>query len=106
MGNSIKLDDIAKHLHFTHENTKKLLDIFYTSSKTLLDNIQEAIQTNDYETIHRNAHSLKGSSSNLLFSHVSEVAKKIEDAASKKEKYPYKDDVTKIETLLKNTEIV
>lgn len=106
MGHSIKLDDIATRLRFSPENTKKLLEIFYTSSKTILEHITEATKNNDFESIHRNAHSLKGSASNLLFTHISDIAKEMEEAASKQEKRAYKEDVARIESLLKNTEIV
>ncbi len=106
MSDTIKLQDIANKVRFTQDNTKKLIEIFYTSSNTILENILIAIEKKDFESIHRNAHSLKGSSANLLFSNVAKIAQEIEDAAAHKKNYSYKEQVLNIKDILKRTQII
>ncbi len=106
MSDIIKLQDIANKVHFTHENTKKLIDIFYTSSNTILENMLIAIKEKDFDGIYRQAHSLKGSSSNLLFTSVAQIAREIEDAAANKKEYNYEEHVINIKDILKRTQII
>ena len=105
MKHEIAIQDIASKLNFTVENTYKLLDIFYDSSNTLLDNIEASILNNDFDKIYRNAHSIKGSSSNLLFNNIYNIAKEIEHCAKEELEYPYLEKVNEIRTLLKETKI-
>lgn len=106
MKKTIAVQDIANKLHFSIENTYKILEIFYESSQTILNNLETAIQENDFDKIYRHAHSIKGSSSNLLFDDVYAIAKEIEQSAQEQTDYPYLEKVTEIRTIIKNTKIV
>lgn len=106
MQNEIQIKDIADKLNFSLENTQKILEIFYESTSTILNNLEESIHNNDYDKIYRNAHSIKGSSSNLLFNDVYSLAKEIESNAKAELEYPYLEKVTQIRKLLKETKII
>lgn len=106
MQNTIKIEDIAQRLNFSIENSYKILEIFYESSNKILDNLEESITLNDFDKIYRNAHSIKGSSSNLLFNEVYEIAKEIETfSKSNNAEYPYTDRVKEIRNILENTRV-
>jgi len=106
MQNEIQIKNIADKLNFSIENTYKLLDIFYESSSTILNNLETSIKQNDYDKIYRNAHSIKGSSSNLLFNDVYLIAKEIEHNAKNEQDYPYLLKVNEMRTIIKDTKIV
>lgn len=106
MQNEIQIKDIADKLNFSIENTNKILDIFYESSSTILNNLEASIKQNDYDKIYRNAHSIKGSSSNLLFNNVYLIAKEIEHNAKNELDYPYLQKVDEMRNIIKDTKIV
>lgn len=105
MKHEIAINDIANKLKFSIENTYKLLDIFYESTSQILNSIEESIANHDFDKIYRNAHSIKGSSSNLLFDEIYYIAKEIEQYAKNERDYPYLEKVNEIRTLLKETKI-
>lgn len=106
MKKEIKIEAIADKLNFSIENTHKILDIFYESSNTILNNLETSINTKDFDKIYRNAHSIKGSSSNLLFNEVYSIAKDIEKSAQQKSDYPYLEKVNEMRTIIKTTKII
>jgi HPt (histidine-containing phosphotransfer) domain-containing protein len=106
MANMILLQDIAQRVNFSLENTQKLLDIFYESTHTLLNRLDEAIEANDYDTIYRSSHSLKGSASNLLFDDIYAITKELEAAAKEKQPYEYSKKVEEIRYILQHTQVI
>lgn len=107
MQNEIKISDIAEKLHFTIENTHKLLEIFYESSSNIVNHLEESFEENDYDKIYRYAHSLKGSSSNLLFNEVANICKEIENSAQEQNSdFPYLQEIRRAKALIKETKII
>ena len=106
MQRTIEIQKIANRVNFTVENTHKLLEIFYESTDKILNNLETYIKQNDYDKIYRNAHSLKGSSSNLLFDDVYVIAKEIESSAKEELDYPYLNKLHEIRAIIKTTKIV
>jgi len=58
-----------------------LIDSFTEESSTIMDNLKNAINSNEYENIKLHAHSIKGSAGNLKFNEVYEMAKEMELSA-------------------------
>ena len=106
MYSSIKLENISKSTHMSPLMTKKLIDIFYTSTDTILEKMEVAIDKEDFDQIFRTAHTIKGSASNLLFESLASVAKEIELSAQKEEYIDYGKKFLKLKDILKNTKII
>ena len=106
MYTSIKLENISKSTHMSPIMTKKLIDIFYTSTDTILDKMEVAIDNKDFDQIFRTAHTIKGSASNLLFDSLAITAKEIEQAAQKEEELDYAQKFLKLKDILQNTKFI
>lgn len=102
----IQLQDIADRVNFSLENTQKLVDIFYESTNSILNKLDTAIQSNDYDSIYRSSHSLKGSASNLLFDDIYAITKEMEAAAKDAQPYEYAQKVQEIRNILETTQVV
>lgn len=68
--------------------------------------INESIEKNDFETIMRLGHSMKGAGGGYGFDYVSEVGQAIEEAAKKAHAGDIKEWTLKLENYLKNVEVV
>lgn len=106
MYTSIKLENISKSTHMSLPMTKKLIDIFYTSTDTILENMEIAIDKEDFDQIFRTAHTIKGSAANLLFESLAITAKEIELSAQKEEDIDYGKKFLKLKDILKNTKFI
>lgn len=106
MNNTIKIEDVSKRTHMSMPMATKLIDIFYTSTHNILDQMEKAIKTNDYEQIFRTSHTIKGSASNLLFKDLELVAKEIEQASKEKVKIEYHNKFLQLKDILKNTKFI
>ncbi|WP_448375863.1 histidine kinase N-terminal 7TM domain-containing protein [Fervidobacterium sp.] len=69
---------------FTIEFEMELIKTFISSSKASLNNIISALSIGDFETIQREAHSIKGSAKALNFAEIAEIARTVEFAAKEK----------------------
>lgn len=68
--------------------------------------INESIEKNDFETIMRLGHSMKGAGGGYGFHYVTEVGQSIEEAAKKADAGDIKAWTLKLENYLKNVEVV
>lgn len=68
--------------------------------------INECIEKNDFETIMRLGHSMKGAGGGYGFDYVSEVGQAIEEAAKKADTGDIKAWTLKLENYLKDVEVV
>jgi HPt (histidine-containing phosphotransfer) domain-containing protein len=75
------LEQIANDLDFEVEDVQELIDIFTEVAKSSLELMKIGINENNFEKITQSAHSIKGSSSNILLDDISKLAKEIEMSA-------------------------
>lgn len=83
------LSNLKEMLHLTDEIMMRLYATFFETVAVTLQTLKDAIEAEDYEAIKLHAHSIKGSSSSLCYSAISEVAETIEKKAGAKENYAY-----------------
>jgi HPt (histidine-containing phosphotransfer) domain-containing protein len=85
----INIQKIANELEFEIEDVKMLIGVFLDSAKENLEKIESAIEQNDYETIFKSAHSIKGSSANFTLDDISQLAKEMEVNARNQQEIDY-----------------
>jgi len=76
-------------LHLTDEVMMRLNNKFFDSVALTLGQLQEAIDTADHDLVERLAHSIKGGSSSLQYTFISEIATRLEEKAQAKEDHGY-----------------
>lgn len=64
------------------ELLEDVLDLFQTTSRRLLEEIEEARTAGDREALRKSAHSLKGAAANICATRVQEVARTLEECCS------------------------
>jgi HPt (histidine-containing phosphotransfer) domain-containing protein len=78
----INFDEMAASIGLKPKHLPMLIGVFLEESVTILNNLELAIKSRDYPSIKLHAHSLKGSSGNLKFNELYEMAKEMEFAAA------------------------
>ncbi|MEA3513666.1 MAG: Hpt domain-containing protein [Campylobacterota bacterium] len=99
---NIDLQQIADELDFDFEDVEMLMEVYLDSTLENIDKLEKAIESNDFESIYQLGHSLKGSSSNLLFKDIASVAKDIEENGKNKIAIDYKEKFNLLKTLVSN----
>ena len=79
---NLDFDEMAEAIGLKPKHMPMLVGSFLEESGTILVNIEAAIASNSYNDLKLNAHSIKGSSGNLKFNEIYEMAKEMELAAS------------------------
>jgi len=97
-----QIKNIAIQLDFDIEDVEMLMEAFSISSIEIMGNLKVAIEENNFDDIFYNAHSLKGSSSNLLLDDIAEISAEIEKQSKEKNNINYLDKYNKLELLLKD----
>jgi HPt (histidine-containing phosphotransfer) domain-containing protein len=77
----MKIEDLVANLGLDIEDVKELLELYVGATSSDLKAMQEAIDNNDVDIIHKRAHSIKGASGNLGLTDFYELAKEIDDKA-------------------------
>lgn len=72
---------LAENLGLTVEEFSELLEIYRQTTNSDLDELRAAFKAGDAGKIHEKAHSIKGSSGNLGFKELYELAREIDDNA-------------------------
>jgi len=94
---NVDVESLANELELEIEDIKMLLVNFLQVSNDYLFELDKAIESEDFEQIAHNAHSIKGSSANLGLKEISFVAKEIElNAKANKRDFNYKDAYAKL----------
>jgi PAS domain S-box-containing protein len=89
---AISADEMAAKIGLNVKHIPILVQSFVGESTSILEELQAAITNKDYEALANAAHSIKGSSGNLKFDAMYELAKEVElTAKDKKEDYPYQE---------------
>lgn len=76
-------------LHLTDDIIIRLNNKFFETVSVTIEKLAEAIEAVNFESIATNAHSIKGSSSSLWYTQISEIAQRLEESAKDKERYEY-----------------
>lgn len=100
MSKNIDLQKIAEELEFDLEDVKMLISVFLESANELMLNLKEAITNNNFESIHQNAHAIKGSAANLTLVDISNTAKEMELASREKSTINYMEYYKKLEKFI------
>ena len=90
--NNISAEEMAAAIGLNIKHIPVLIQSFTQESIGILENLEAAIEAKNYENISSHAHSIKGSSGNLKFKEIYELAKDMELCAKEgREDYPYAD---------------
>lgn len=88
--NNISAEEMAAKIGLNVKHIPILVQSFIEESKTIMEQLEKAVAAKDYAQIGSTAHSIKGSSGNLKFDAMYELAKDVElSAKAGKEDYPY-----------------
>ena len=88
--NNISAEEMAAKIGLNVKHIPILVQSFTEESKILLKQLETAIHAKDYTEVGNVAHSIKGSSGNLKFDEMYELAKALEHSAKTVDKeYPY-----------------
>ncbi len=86
----VDFEMVAKELGFELEDVTMLLDMFIESCENSIAALESGIEGLDFALISSEAHSIKGSASNLMLEHLADLAFSIESAAkSGEESFDY-----------------
>ena len=77
----MNINAIADNLGLEIEDIKELLDLYVKTTSAELKELKAALASNNAEKVHKNSHSIKGSSGNLGLTDLFELARKIDDRA-------------------------
>lgn len=87
---NISAEEMAIKIGLNVKHIPILVQSFTEESKTLLEQLKSAIDKHNYQEIGNIAHSIKGSSGNLKFDAMYELAKELEHSAkTERSEYPY-----------------
>ncbi len=79
---SLSHDAMASSIGLNVKHIPILIESFIQESNGAIAKLQEAIDTKDFNTIHKEAHFIKGSAGNLQFQEVYEMCKEMEQEAT------------------------
>lgn len=100
--------DLAKFEKITkgdREFQQQLLTIFMEDAPGFVEDIKKALVTQDYESLERRAHQLKGSSASIAMFELSTIAEKLEKQGNNKKIEDYEDMVEQMEVILKQVQL-
>jgi len=87
---NLSAEEMAEKIGLNAKHIPVLIQSFTEESVGILEQLEEAISSNNYAEISSTAHSIKGSSGNLKFTEMYELAKEVElSAKDSKADYPY-----------------
>lgn len=75
---TLSIASMAADIGLKPKHIPMLVESYLEESEEILTRLEEAIRVKDYESINHNAHSIKGSSGNLHFNEIYEMAKSME----------------------------
>ena len=77
----MRISEMAANIGLEVEEFNEIFEIYMETTATDLLALKDALDANDAEEVHRKAHSMKGSSGNLGFNELFELAREIDDHA-------------------------
>ncbi len=98
---NISAEEMASKIGLNVKHIPILVQSFIKESQGLIEQLEAAIAAKDYDRISNVSHSIKGSSGNLKFTEMYELAKEMElSAKDRKEDYCYADACESIKTAI------
>ncbi|HIP19694.1 MAG TPA: Hpt domain-containing protein [Sulfurimonas sp.] len=99
-------DDMAKAIGLKPKHIPLLLSSFLEESEAILPKLKISIENNNYEEIRAASHSIKGSSGNMRFNELYEMAKEMElSAADANDSFEYAEYLEAITTAVATIKI-
>ncbi|MDH5464715.1 MAG: Hpt domain-containing protein [Thiovulaceae bacterium] len=96
---------VAKELGISEKHIPLLINSFLDESKSIMENLTQAVTAQDFANIALYAHSIKGSAANLRISDVQEKALAIELAGKENNAgYDYPSEVNTLQSLIDSIE--
>ena len=102
--NDFDLKKTANELGIDCDTLIMLLDMFAESLGDEIQNIRQAVQSNNLADIHKFAHGLKGSAANLRFKELAECCRILESNAKTGADIDYKKAFENLEKVADSTE--
>ena len=103
---NLNAEEMATKIGLNVKHMPILIKSFLDEGKTIIKQLESAVEDNDYEKISLNAHSIKGSAGNLKFDEIYELAKDIElSAKDSKVDFPYKEACSSIKKAIESISI-
>jgi len=87
----MNLEYIAESLGFDLEDVQMLMDMFLQNANQSLEELNQAVETGNYEDIKNASHAIKGSSANLMLNDITAIASEIEELAKSESDANYKE---------------
>lgn len=87
---------IMEHLDFTRDDAEMIFSEYITILPQLINEIETAIEKDDFEALKRTSHKLKGSSANLRVKEIASISEEIENGARENKDKDYHSLVKKI----------
>ncbi|MCK9455290.1 MAG: Hpt domain-containing protein [Sulfurimonas sp.] len=81
---NINYEEMALSIGVKSKHIPAIIKSFFEETNTTLKALEEAIKLMDYDKIKSLAHAIKGSSGNIKFNEIFEMAKEMEQEATKK----------------------
>lgn len=89
---NINAEEMAAKIGLNVKYIPILVQSFTTESHGIMENLNSAVASKDYEQIMQAAHSIKGSSGNLKFNEMYELSRDLELSAKEQNAdYPYEE---------------
>ena len=79
---NLNYEDMAAAIGLKAKHMPMLIGSFLDEAVAILDNLESAITSNDFNSIKTHAHSIKGSAGNLKFDDIYHMAKDMELSAA------------------------
>ncbi|MDT8338165.1 MAG: Hpt domain-containing protein [Sulfurimonas sp.] len=84
-------DNLALSIGIKNRYIPMIMESFLKETDSILEALEESIESKDYDKIRLNAHAIKGSAGNIKFNEIYEMAMEIEsEAAKKNNEFDYK----------------
>ena len=94
-------EEMASAIGLKAKHIPMLIGSYLEEATPILEKLQNAIDTKDFNALREAAHSLKGSSGNLHFNELYEMSKEVEYAASEADdSFAYNDYLNTIKSII------
>lgn len=102
----VDIKEIAAILGMAEKHIPMLVGAFLDESKSILQNLTDAVSANNFTDIALHAHNIKGSAANLRLTDVSEIALGLERAAKASDgSYDYEAESSKLAIFIADIEL-
>jgi signal transduction histidine kinase/CheY-like chemotaxis protein len=94
-----KMKEFTENTGLSKEATEEIFDAYFSSMPNTLESIEDSLLNNDFESLAKLAHKLKGSSGTLNFVEMYELSKTLEQCAFSEEEVKCQEIITKFKNI-------